>query len=88
MDIIISSYYTPVYKISILIFFGLLVYHPAHLSGGRNFDGLGDTIGGSRVDLLARLGDLGKDSFVGELGDDLGGLVLEGDFVALDAWGC
>lgn len=83
MDINISSYYTPIYKFR--FFFFLLVHRPAHLSSSRDLDGLSNAIGGSRVDLLARLGNLGKDSFVGELGDDLGRLVLEGDFVALDA---
>ena len=39
----------------------------------------------SRVNLLAGLGDLLKDSLVGEVGDDLGALVLEGHVVAFDA---
>lgn len=56
------------------------------LSFSGHLDGLSDAVGGGRVDLLASLGNLGEDGLVGEGGDDLGVLVLEGDFVALDAW--
>jgi hypothetical protein len=56
-----------------------------HLSSSRDSDGLLDTVGGGGVDLLAGLGDLLQDGLVGEAGDDLGLLVLEGDFVALNA---
>lgn len=57
------------------------------LSGSGHLDGLFDAVGLGRVDLLARLGNLGEDLLVGEVGDDLGALVLERDFVALDACG-
>jgi hypothetical protein len=45
-----------------------------------------DTIRLGRLDSLSGLGDLLEDGLVREGGDDLGGLVLEGDFVALDAY--
>ncbi len=47
------------------------------------------TVGLARVHLLAGLGDGAQDFLVGKrrVGDDGGGLALEGDFVALDAWG-
>jgi hypothetical protein len=57
----------------------------ARSSSGGNRDGLVDTVGLGRVDLLASLGNLLEDDLVGKLGDDLGALVLEGNFVALDA---
>lgn len=57
------------------------------LGGSGHLDGLLDAVGLGRGDFLARLGNLGEDRLVGEVGDDLGGLVLEGDFVALDACG-
>ena len=46
-----------------------------------------DTIDLARVDLLARLGDLLQHRLEGKVraGDDGGGLVLEADFVRLDA---
>jgi hypothetical protein len=43
-----------------------------------------NTIRLAGVDLLSGLGDLLKNSLVREGGDDLGGLILEGDFVALN----
>ena len=67
-----------------MFFFSIGLSSLRHLSSSGDLDGLSNAVGSSRVDLLARLGDLGKDSFVGELGDDLGRLVFEGDFVALD----
>lgn len=57
-----------------------------YLSSGRDSDRLLDTVGGGGVDLLAGLGDLLEDGLVGEAGDDLGFLVFEGDFVALNAF--
>jgi hypothetical protein len=49
-----------------------------------NLDRLLNTIRLAGVDLLSGLGDLLKNSLVREGGDDLGGLILEGDFVALN----
>jgi hypothetical protein len=57
-----------------------------YLSGGRDSDGLLNTVGGGGVDLLAGLGDLLEDGLVGKAGNDLCLLVFEGDFVALDAY--
>lgn len=57
------------------------------LRSSRNLDRLVDTVSLGRVNLLARLCNLGQDRLVGKRGDDLGALVLEGDFVAFDAWG-
>lgn len=51
----------------------------------RYLDRLRHAVGRRRVDLLARLGNLGQDRLVGQRGDDLCGLVVEGDFVAFDA---
>lgn len=56
-----------------------------HSGSGGDLDRLLNTVGGGRVDLLASLGNLGEDGLVGQGGDDLGGLVLEGDLVAVDA---
>jgi hypothetical protein len=52
---------------------------------GSDVDRLLDTVRLARVDLLASLGDLLEDGIVGEGGDDLGGLVLKGHIVALNA---
>ena len=46
------------------------------LRSSRDLDRLVDTVRLGRVDLLARLCNLGQDSLVGERGDDLGALVL------------
>ena len=64
----------------------LFVYvSDVRLRSRRNLDGLFNAIRRRRVDLLAGLGNLRQDCLVGEARDDLGGLVLEGDFVAVDA---
>lgn len=56
------------------------------LRGSSHLDRLLNAVRLGRVDLLARLGNLFEDRLVGEVGDDLGRLVLEGDFVVVDAW--
>lgn len=55
---------------------------------GGHLDALLDAVSGARVDLLARLGDGLEDLLVrqGRLGDDGGGLALEGHLVALDTY--
>ena len=70
--------------------FGLYASSPlvpafSSLRSSRDLDRLVDTVRLGRVDLLARFCNLGQNSLVGERGDDLGTLVLEGDFVAFDA---
>lgn len=52
-----------------------------------DLDALLNAVGAARVDLLASLRDGLEDLLVGQalLGDDGGGLALEGDFVRLDA---
>lgn len=59
----------------------------ARLRLSRDLNALLDTIGNTLVDLLARLRNGLQDGGVveGGFGDDGSGLVLEGDFVALDA---
>lgn len=61
--------------------------HP--LSSSSDLDALRDAVGLARVDLLARLGDGREHLLVGQvvLGNDGGGLALEGDLVRLDACG-
>lgn len=54
----------------------------------RNLHRLLNAIGRRRIDLLARLGNLAQDRLVRQSGDDLGGLILQRDFVALDACAC
>lgn len=58
-------------------------------SRSRHLDALLNTVRDALVDLLARLGDGAQHGGVleGRLGDDGGGLALEGDLVALDACG-
>lgn len=55
--------------------------------GSRDLNRLVDAVSLGRVDLLSSLGNLLQDGLVGQLGDDLGALVLEGYLVALDACG-
>ncbi len=59
----------------------------ACLRSGGDLYALDDAVGLACVDLLARLGDGLEDLLVRErgLGDDGGGLALEGNVVALDA---
>merc|ERR1712000_34157 len=59
--------------------------HPLSLGGGGDLHALLLAVGRRAVDLLARLADLLEDGLVGQVGDDLCGLVLEGDFVRVDA---
>lgn len=66
-------------------YFFILLLIP--LRSSRHLNRLVHAVRLGRVNLLARLGNLGQDRLVREPGDDLGGLVLEGDFVALDACG-
>ena len=54
------------------------------LRSSRHLDGLLHAVSLGRVYLLARLCDLSEDGLVRQRGDDFGGLVLEGDFVAFD----
>merc|ERR1712000_657794 len=61
--------------------------HPLSLGGGGDLHALLLAVGRRAVDLLARLADLLEDGLVGQVGDDLCGLVLEGDFVRVDACG-
>lgn len=60
------------------------------LCSSWNLDGLVDAVSLARVDLLACLGNLLEDRLVGESGDDLDGLVVEGNIVRVDAciWFC
>jgi len=53
----------------------------------RDLDGLRLAISLARVDLLARLCDLGEDGLVWEPSVDFDGLLLEGDFVGVNAYG-
>lgn len=55
------------------------------LRSSRHLDGLLNAVSLGRVDLFARLGNLGQDRLVGQVGDDLCALIFEVDFVALDA---
>lgn len=69
---------------TILFLLSSLLCVPLSLRSSGDFNRLLDAVGLARVNLLARLGDLLEDDLVGQGGDDLGGLVLEGDVVALD----
>lgn len=60
---------------------------PLSLGGGGDLHALLLAVGRRAVDLLARLADLLEDGLVGQVGDDLCGLVLEGDLVRVDACG-
>lgn len=75
----------PILQSSFRDAFPPLLLNQSRSRSSRHLDGLLNAIRLGRVDLLARFGDLGEDGLVGQLGDDSSRLVLEGDFVALDA---
>ena len=54
------------------------------LGSSRDSNRLVNAIRRGRIDLLASLGDLLEDSLVGEVRDNLGSLVFQGDVVTLD----
>uniref|UniRef100_A0A1Y1LA40 Uncharacterized protein n=1 Tax=Photinus pyralis TaxID=7054 RepID=A0A1Y1LA40_PHOPY len=53
-------------------------------SSSRDVNRLFNAVSRGRFDRLARLCNLGQDGLVGQASDDLGSLILEGDFVAFD----
>lgn len=50
-----------------------------------HLDRLLHAVSRGRVDLLAGLCNFGEDSLIRQIGNDLGGLVLQGNLVTVDA---
>lgn len=62
----------------------VIVLRVIYLCSGGDFDWFFDVVGGGWVDFFVGFCDFFEDGFVGEVGDDFGFLIFEGDFVVFD----